>query len=507
MAASASPSASSHDVEKTAHHPEIVKDVTYDFSDIDEKKLKRKMDWALLPWVSLLYLLSFLDRTAIGNAKLYNLEKDLHINDTQYNLALTIFFFSYAVFEVPSNVFLKRLRPSIWLSLLMFLWGIVMTLQGLVHNYGGLLGLRWMLGIFEAGLFPGVNFYLSCWYKRSEFGIRAALFFSAATVSGAFGGLLAAAISNMDGIGGKPAWAWIFILEGLATVIAGALSFWIVQDFPDTAKFLTDKERAFVVWRLQQDDQFSAGGEKLKWKYIFDSLKDWKTWNGMIVYMGADMPLYAFSLFLPTIINQLGFKATPANLLTVPVYTWACILTCVVGYYADKKGNRGYFNLAFFSVGAAGYVILIASRNPGLSYFATFLAASGIYPLIPNTIAWFSNNVEGSYKRSVTLGMIISFGNINGAVSSNVYRARDKPWYRLGHGLVLLYICIGWISTLVAIILLRRENAARARGERDEIIRGVTAIDSKSSDTKVYESLDEVKREKGDEWSGYRYTL
>lgn len=370
------------------------------------------------------------------------------------------------------------------------------------------MGARWMLGVFEAGLFPGVNFYLSCWYKRSEFGIRAALFFSAATVSGAFGGLLAAAISNMDGVGGKPAWAWIFIIEGLVTVLAGLASFWIVQDFPDTAKFLSEKERAFVVHRLQGDDQFSAGGEKLTWKYIFAGLLDWKTWIGMIVYMGADMPLYAFSLFLPTIINQLGFKATPANLLTVPIYTWACIVTCVVGFVADRKGNRGYLNLIFFAVGATGYIILIASRNAALSYFATYLAASGIYPLIPNTIAWFSNNVEGSYKRSVALAMIISFGNINGAVSSNVYRAPDKPWYRLGHGLVLLYISIGFVASVISIILLRRENARRERGERDEIIRGESPVDDdKYQGKKVYDSVEHVKREKGDAWSGYRYTL
>jgi len=234
------------------------------------------------------------------------MQEDLHINDQQYLLSLTIFFFSYAVFEVPSNVFLKRLRPSIWLSLLMLLWGIMMTVQGLVHNYGGLLGMRWMLGVMEAGLFPGVNYYLSCWYKRSEFGIRAAVLFSAATVSGAFGGLLAAAISNMDGIGGKPAWAWIFILEGLATVLVGVVSFFVIQDFPDTAKFLSEPERTVVIRRLQGDDQFSAAGEQLRWKYIFQSLLDWKTWVGMIIYTGCDAPLYAFALFLPSIINQVG---------------------------------------------------------------------------------------------------------------------------------------------------------------------------------------------------------
>ncbi|TFK39766.1 major facilitator superfamily domain-containing protein [Crucibulum laeve] len=388
----------------------------------------------------------------------------------------------------------------------MLLWGIMMTVQGLVHNFSGLMGTRWMLGLFEAGLFPGVSYYLSCWYKRSEFGIRVAIFFSAATVSGAFGGLLAAAISNMDGIGGKPAWAWIFILEGLATVLAGLASFWIIQDFPDTAKFLSEAERTFVVRRLQADDQFSAAGEKLKMKYILQSLLDWKTWIGMMIYCGCDMPLYAFSLFLPSIINQLGFTATPANLLTVPVYVFACLTTCVVGFLADRWGRRGYFNLVFLCLGAAGYIILVASRNAALSYFAVYLATCGIYPVIPNTIAWVSNNVEGSYKRSVTLAMGISFGNINGAVSSNVYRAKDRPWYPLGHGLVLMYIAIGFTASSTYMLLLRSENARRDRGERDEIIGGKSVSpDSQNEKNGRFATVEDAKREKGDKWSGYRY--
>ncbi|KAH7098254.1 MFS general substrate transporter [Auriculariales sp. MPI-PUGE-AT-0066] len=473
-----------------------------DISGIDEARLVRKIDMRLLPWLSLLYLLSFLDRTSIGNAKLYGLVKDLKMTDPQYATALSVFFVTYALLEPPSNVFLKRLRPSVWLSLMMFLWGVIMMAQGLIKNYSGLTAMRVLLGVFEAGLFPGVNYYLSCWYKRSEFGIRAALFFSAATVSGAFGGLLAAAIAKMHGVGGYPGWAWIFILEGLLTIIAGVASFWIIQDFPDTAKFLTDKERAFVIRRLQADDQFSAAGEGLKKDTIWAGLRDPKTWMFMLCYAGSDGPLYAFSLFLPSIINSLGYTATPANLLSVPVYAWACLVTCCVGFAADRYKRRGMFNLIFFSVGLVGYSILVGSRNPKLSYFAVYLAASGIYPLIANTIAWAANNTEGSYKRSVTLGMVIGFGNLNGVVSSNIYPAKEKPWYRTGHAVVLGYIFMGWLMSLVLMIYFKRENAARARGDRDERVNGVG-----SGKGGEYKTLEEAKTLKGDRWSGYVYTL
>ncbi|KAJ7117838.1 major facilitator superfamily domain-containing protein [Mycena epipterygia] len=211
--------------------------------------------------------------------------------------------------------------------------GVMMTVQGLVHNFGGLVAMRW--GHLKPGCSQiSVNYYLSCWYKRSEFGIRAAIFFSAATVSGAFGCDL-----KHGRRGRKTCMGVDFILEGLATVLAGAASFWIIPDFPDTAKLLTEAERTFVIKRLQSDDQFSAAGKNLKCKCIWMSLRDWKTW------VGTDMPLYAFSLFLPSIINQLGFKATPANLLTVPVYFFACCITCLVGLLADRYGHRGYFNI------------------------------------------------------------------------------------------------------------------------------------------------------------------
>lgn len=180
-----------------------------------------------------------------------------------------------------------------------------MTCMGLVKNYSGLMAVRWFLGLSEAGLFPGVGYFLSCWYKRSEFGVRMAIFFSAAALAGSFGGLLAAAIAKMDGVGGKPGWAWIFILEGLVTVVIGFISFWFVYDFPDQATFLSPADRARVLRRLAADQQSSAEHEEFKMSYFWASVKDWKTWTGAIIYMGADGSLYAFSLFVPTIINEL----------------------------------------------------------------------------------------------------------------------------------------------------------------------------------------------------------
>jgi MFS family permease len=264
------------------------------------------------------------------------------MTNAQYNASLTIFFVSYSVFEPLTNVLLKRLRPSIFIPLIMMAWvcrlsppfntkksiltppnqGICMTCMGLVKNYAGLMAARWFLGLSEAGLFPGVGYFLSCWYKRSEFGVRMAIFFSAAALAGSFGGLLAAAIAKMDGVGGKPGWSWIFILEGLVTFVIGVASFWCVYDFPDQATFLSDVDRKRVLRRLALDQQSSAEHEEFKMDYFWASVKDWKTYTGAIIYMGADGSLYAFSLFVPTIISEL--VSLVLGLVTIGVLTLSC---------------------------------------------------------------------------------------------------------------------------------------------------------------------------------------
>lgn len=463
-------SGSSHDSLSKEHY--LGTEGHVPFTAEEDKRLVRKIDMRTIPWLSFLYLLAFLDRANVGNAKLEGLLntkllKGLGINDQEYLWGLTIFFVSYAFFEVPSNILLKRLKPHIWFSIIIILWGITMTLMGTMKNYNSYLSARWFLGVFEAGLFPGVNYYLSSWYKRSEFGLRAAIFFSAATVAGAFGGLLAAGIAQMSGTGGLLGWNWIFILEGIVTVVAGLASFWIIVDFPDTASFLSERERAQVVWRLQQDQQKSAAGEGFQWKRIFEAFFDIKVWLAMICYMGADGALYAFSLFVPTIIKELGYTNTRAQLFTVPPYVCAAFTTVFVGFMADKYGRRGMWNIICSAVAIAGYAMLRSTGSAHISYGGVFLAAMGVYPMIPNTVAWFGNNFEGAYKRGIAMAIFISWGNLNGAVSSNIYRAVDKPRYKLGHDVVLVYLCLAFSGAILTLLYLRFENNKRQSGGRD----------------------------------------
>ncbi|KAI1459143.1 MFS general substrate transporter [Annulohypoxylon moriforme] len=445
------------------------------FADLDEKKILRKMDIRLIPPLTILYLLSYLDRGNIGNAKIEGLQEDLGMSSDQYNLCLTVFFFTYGLFEVPSNLVLKKLRPSIWLPLLMVVWGIVMTLMGIVRGFQGLLITRLFLGVAEAGLFPGCAYYLTLWYCRHEIQLRQAMFFSAASIAGAFSGLLAFAIAKMDGVGNLEGWRWIFILEGLLTIVIASIEFFVLHDFPVTASFLTPKEREFIMFRLKYQGQYQGTelgqirvpqAEEFDWKYVRDAFKDWQIWVNIFVYWGIVCPLYGISLFLPTIIKNLGYSASTAQLMTVPIYVVSAILSVTFAFLSDQAGKRSPFIISFLLMMIVGFSMCISSTNPRVVYAGVFVASCAIYSAFPGLLAWLSNNLAGSCKRSAGIAIQIGIGNFAGAMASNFYRQKDSPRYILGHGLELGFISVGIIAALILVYGYTTINKAR-----DEAIR------------------------------------
>jgi nitrate/nitrite transporter NarK len=251
--------------------------------------------------------------------------------------------------------------------------------------------------------------------------------------------------------------------------------YWMVFDFPDTARFLTPEEKLRAQRRLRADNQTRAEAEKISRKYVFQAIKDWKTWLYAVQYMGCLCALYSFSLFLPTIMVSLGYTGNRAQLMSVPPYAAAAVMTVFVGWLADRTKWRGYCNMAVSLTGCIGFAMLLGSKNAHVQYAGTFLGAMGIYPTVPNTLSWASNNVEGSLKRGVMVGIVVGWGNMNGVVSSNIYNAKDKPRYMTGHAIVLAYMSVCLLGGTIAMhFLLRRENSLRKSGKRDHWIEGKT---------------------------------
>ncbi|KAK1143983.1 hypothetical protein N8T08_005892 [Aspergillus melleus] len=349
---------------------------------IAEKRLLWKCDLHVVPILTLLFMFAFLDRINIGNARLMGLEADLGMSGHQYNVALFVFFIPYILFEVPSCVYL-------------------------------------------------INMY----YRRHELQWRLNVFFSASICAGAVSGLLAYAINNMNGLAGYSGWRWIFIIEGLATVVLAIIAKFIIVDWPESAKFLTETERALLIRRLAED-QGAARMNRLDRKSLKRVFSDPKVYLGPIMYFGIVNTGYAVSFFAPTILHQMGWTAVRAQVMSIPIYAIAMVTTLTAAWVSDRLRHRYGFTLAGCLVATTGYVILLCqARVPvGARYFALVAITGGGYLTQPILMGWLSNNMAGHYKQSVASAMQIGFGNCGGLVASNIFYQEEAPGYKTGYG-------------------------------------------------------------------------
>ncbi|GKZ60039.1 hypothetical protein AnigIFM49718_006367 [Aspergillus niger] len=377
-----------------------------------EKHLIRKIDLHIIPFVVLLYLFSFLDRVNIGNARLYGMEEDLGLVGDQYQVAVSILFVTYCLFEVPSNLVIKKLRPSRYIATISVLWGIIATLTGITQNYGGLIACRILLGVVEAGLFPGMVTYLTIFYSKREIALRTGYLFSSAAAAGAFGGLLAYGIGFMDGVAGLRGWRWIMIIEGIPTVILGGLSWFFLADDLDTAYYLDDEEKALVVRLRRRDVGQTSSAQKFHWADVKEGALDWRIYAFCIAQFGVDTMLYGYSTFLPTIIQGMGSWSTPeVQALTIPCYAVGAISYLIIAWASDRTQRRGVFTCIFAAISVVGYGILISDSSSGVHYFGALLIALGLYVAVGLPLAWLPTTLPRYGKRTFATGLQLTFGN------------------------------------------------------------------------------------------------
>ncbi|KAK7968982.1 high-affinity nicotinic acid transporter [Apiospora saccharicola] len=447
------------------------------FDQKETKKLLRKLDWHLIPFMSLIYLLCFLDRTNIGNARLDKLEQDLGLQGLQYNDCLAILFPFYIAAEIPSNIMLKRLRPSVWLTFIMVAWSACMICQGFVKDYSGLMATRVFLGVFEG------------WYCRHECGFRMALFFSAATLAGAFGGILARGIAEMSGVGGLSAWSWIFILEGLLSILVSFTAYWAIYDYPSTATFLAEKERDEVERRLAADRGHLSDDFDLK--YVWQAIGDWKIYVFMLIFMAGFTPIYSFSLFLPTVIKGMGYSANNAQLMSVPPYIFACISTIGASWFADRARMRGSS-----CWGSSSWRCWGSPCWRGVGTRRCSMRGRCLRRSIPLCLAWNGANIGGSLKRGTGIAMQVMGGNCGGIIASYVYLTPDGPRYIKGHSILIGFVAMSFFLTLFMITWFRRENARRDALTQQQI-----------GDEELTEEQKKMERELADNVPWFRYSI
>ncbi|KAG6854666.1 hypothetical protein C0991_003314 [Blastosporella zonata] len=440
---------------------ESFKDVDEEYIDAPEdRKLLRKVDLHLLPILTGLYLLSFLDRSNVGNAKIDGLATDLKISGPDYNTALALYFVAYVTFEVPAN----RFNPRVWLPTLTLFWGIASIAQGLIKNKAGLFGIRFLLGATEAGLFPGVIYVFSVYYRRRERSWRVAIFFGGAALAGAFGGILAYAIGKMEGVGGRRGWEWIFIIEGILTVAVSLLAYFIVPTWSHSATFLTEPERKRLLARLNADSD-AGSKEEFHWFYVRQAFKDPVVWGYALLFHGFAFVLYSLSLFLPTIIANLGFATWKAQLqvmLTVPPNALAALSIAVTVWFSSRANLRAPFIVGAAVVAIIGYVILITTSTPGAQYVGVHFAAAGVYTGNALLLSWPGENVSSQTKRAVAVAMQITIGDIGAIAGVLIYRSSlSAHLFRTPHAIAIGYLVFAIIVAISLATWLKKENARR----------------------------------------------
>ncbi|VUC37149.1 unnamed protein product [Clonostachys rosea] len=428
------------------------------------RRINRKMDIAMLPMLSLLYLFNGLDKGNIGNAETQGFTRDIGAAPSDLNLAVSLFFITFVLFQPPSAALGRIVGPKHWIPFMTFAWGAVTIGQAFIKGRGALIAMRLVIGVFEAGFYPTCVSYLSFFYTRFDLAIRIAIFYGQYAIAGAFAGAISFGIFHLKS-GSLHNWQYLFIIEGVLTCVVAIIAWFMLPAGPGSAWFLTAEERKFATERMQRDTalyirhEYGDDGleeDRLTRRDIIEALKDWKLWFVLVFNICASVPTQAFSVFMPLVVQGLGYSSIEANLMTIPPYVCGAVGLFLFAWSSDKRMERGFHIIAGIGIGVVGLIIAATVNANSAKYAGLCILLFGCYVSAPLTVAWLSGNTPEPGKRTIILG-INGFGNLAGVIGSQVYDAKYGPSYRvsffitLGIAIVSLLGYISYRFTLAAV--------------------------------------------------------
>ncbi|KAJ5142284.1 MOSC N-terminal beta barrel [Penicillium atrosanguineum] len=420
-----------------------------------ERRVLKKLDLRLPTLMGFFYLLAFLDRSNIGNAKIAGMEEDLSLDDNSYSWLLTIFYISYTVFEFQALMW-KIVKPHQWAAFVVFSWGLVSTCQAATKNWQGMMALRFLMGAFEAGFGPGVPYLLSFFYRRHELGLRCGLFLSAAPLANTFAGALAYGITS--GHASIANWRLLFLVEGLPVIVASVLAWFFVPDSPTTAKFLTEEEKEVARARGLQQAGDAERENKIQWKELAATLLDVKAWFTALMYFSCNVSFSSLPVFLPTILKEMGFTAINAQGLTAPPFFASFLATIATTWVADRIQQRGLMIAGLSAIGGVGYILCATCTAVGPRYFGVFLAACGVFPSIANILPWVLNNQGSDTRRGGGIILLNIIGQCGPFLGTNVFPDKEAPRFIKGMSICAAFMFFTTILALCLRFLLVWEN-------------------------------------------------
>ncbi|KAK1996656.1 major facilitator superfamily transporter, partial [Colletotrichum falcatum] len=429
-------------------------------TDPEEIKLVRKLDWRIMPTLCVMYFLNYVDRNAIAQARLDNLEQDLGMSGTQFNTAVSILFVGYVLMQVPSNMLITRIRPGLYMSAWMLVWAVVSGCTALVQSYGGLVACRFFLGITEAPFYPGATYMLSIFYTRKEVASRIAVLYCAQILATGLSSLIAAGIfAGMGGLNGISGWRWLFVVEGAATGLVAIFGFWLLPDTPLTTRWLSERERGLAHSRMDKDklsDSDSNGASAADG--LKQALRDKRTWLFCLM-QNFHLSACSFNSFFPTVVKTLGFSTTVTLLMTCPPFIFAGAAGIFFGWSSGRLHERTWHITAGLGIAVVGFVMASATLNTAARYIACFVFAMGAYSVNSVIIGWASSTLsQTKEKKAVVLAMTNVGGQIGYIYGAYLWPKSDSPRYAIGFGAsagfsLLSIMCAWWIR-----VLLVREN-------------------------------------------------
>lgn len=428
-----------------------------------EDAIYRKVSWRLVPFLLLCYVVAYLDRVNVGFAKLQMLN-DLKFSETVYGLGAGVFFIGYFLFEVPSNVILHKVGARVWIARIMITWGLISAAMMFVTTPTMFYVLRFLLGVAEAGFFPGIILYLTYWYPAERRGRTTTWFMTAVALSGVIGGPLSGWImQTFDGRNGWAGWQWMFLLEGIPSVLVGLWVLAFLDDRISHAKWLTAEEKAVLERNIAAE---TAHKEDMPIRRVLSSPR---VWMMSAIYFSFVMGLYGISFWLPTIIRQTGVKgALDIGLLTAIPYGVAVLGMVLVARSADRTGERRWHIAIPAIAGAIGLVLSVLWHDRTvLAMVGLTLATIGIMTTLPLFWSLPTAFLAGT-GAAAGIAMINSLGNLAGFISPYAVGWLKDLTQSTNAGMYLLAGCLvaGAVLTLLvpARLVSRQQGAAQYGG-------------------------------------------
>jgi MFS transporter, ACS family, tartrate transporter len=428
-------------------------------SQDEARKLYSRITWRLIPILFICYIVAYVDRINVGFAKLQLQEVlgvDANVFSSIYGLGAGLFFIGYFLFEVPSNLILQKVGARIWIARIMIVWGIVSTLMMFIHNTTTFYTMRFLLGVAEAGFFPGVILYLTYWFPDKERAHIVALFATGTVIAGIVGSPLSGAILDLHGLGNLEGWQWLFLLEGIPAVLLGVIVIFTLPDSPLKAKWLSEKEKNWIKSVIDKEAAETSGKVHLK---LSDAFLSGKIWLLCLIYFLLTVGIYGYEMWLPSIISEFsGLSYSIVGLINAIPYVAAIIVMLIVGYNSDRTGERRWHVASMAFAAAAGFGFSAWLHNPYFALMALMVALVGLKSAMGPFWALSTTFLSGTAAAG-GIALINSVGNLGGFVGPTLVGVIKDSTGSINASLWILGGALAMMGILT--LMIRNKNTSK----------------------------------------------